>query len=521
MARGAGAGRVLLPRRDFADATHGWAVGGGGDVFAYDGTSWKKQAKLSALNGQLWDVQALAANDVWAVGDLGTVSHFDGTEWKSLTAGGLGRLRAVWAANKDDVWIGGDGGKLYKWGGGTTWTPEALQGNATTEIYALGGPSAATMLAGTRAGLYARSGATWAPTKTFQDSNSTGIEDIFTLDATHAYAAGIDHFERWNGTTWTTDTPPSTGRGFFGTWASSANDVWLAGVSGELLHHDGVAWKDFAERFTFETSDAYSVGNVAVAAIDTKSLVMVAEKGQVARKSGLTGKWTKEVIPGASDVALRAVSANGPNDIVVAGNGIYRWNGTAWKEEKVSKSSGWNAVTRVDPMTPWLVGNSGTIAKWNGMQWVNDETSGTTASLRGVWAADAMNVWAVGDQGTILRWNGVAWEKETPPTPGVDYLAVWGSSANDVWIAPGSGKILHRVNGAWKEEDHVVGNRLGSVSGTGPNDVWFAGQSPAGIVHWDGAKFTVARHNQAIGTITTVGTSVYLVSANGYVLQKE
>lgn len=498
----------------FADATHGWAVGPKGTILFYDGTKWTKQANVTL--GQLWDVFARTPTDVWTVGDGGAVFHFDGANWNDLSYGG--RHRAVWAANATDVWIAGDNGKIDKWGGGTTWNAETLADGASSELHALGGTASATNLfAGSYADTHilSRSGTTWSSVKAFASTYSW-IEDVFVLDATHAYAVGPSNVARWNGSTWTNETATDTNE-FFGAWASAANDVWLAGGNGRIAHDDGSGWKEVSTRFSF--SSQYGIG---IAPIDTKSVIIVGDGGQVAKKDGVTGKWTTEVIADAG--ALRAVSANGANDILAVGDSIQRWNGTAWTKQKISQSSGWNAITRVTPDTPWIAGNGGLVGKWNVMtnSWNVDQSTGTMSTLNGIWAADPNNVWAVGDQGLILHWNGMAWEKETSPGPStIDYNAVWGSSANDVWIAvSGGGKILHRVNGAWKEESQVAGNHLESVTGTGPNDVWFTGTSGGGIVHWDGANWTVYQHGGGYGAVATVGSSVYVANGTGYVLRR-
>src|SRR3569832_2924384 len=51
----------------------------------------------------------------------------------------------------------------------------------------------------------------------------------------------------------------------------------------------------------------------------------------------------------------------------------------------------------------WVVGDSGTILKWDGSSWTT-QASGTTRSLFAVRGVDTNNVWAVGEDGTILKW---------------------------------------------------------------------------------------------------------------------
>jgi photosystem II stability/assembly factor-like uncharacterized protein len=60
-----------------------------------------------------------------------------------------------------------------------------------------------------------------------------------------------------------------------------------------------------------------------------------------------------------------------------------------------------NSVFMVNPSTGWIVGDGGTILKYNGTSWIA-QNSGTTKNLTSVHFVDATHGWAVGDTGTIL-----------------------------------------------------------------------------------------------------------------------
>lgn len=51
-----------------------WAVGLGGTILRWQGSSWTKVT--SPVTESLYDVWGSSANDVWAVGDFGTVLHW-------------------------------------------------------------------------------------------------------------------------------------------------------------------------------------------------------------------------------------------------------------------------------------------------------------------------------------------------------------------------------------------------------------------------------------------------------------
>ena len=94
----------------------------------------------------------------------------------------------------------------------------------------------------------------------------------------------------------------------------------------------------------------------------------------------------------------------------------------------------------------WVVGNAGTILRWNGSAWASVSGGGTRV-LRGVFAASPTAAWAVGDAAAILAWDGSAWSPESAGVTGV-LRDVWGVSAGEVWAVGDGGRILRRTSGA-------------------------------------------------------------------------
>lgn len=152
-----------------------------------------------------------------------------------------------------------------------------------------------------------------------------------------------------------------------------------------------------------------------------------------------------------------------------------------------------HAVWAVSATDVFAVGDAGTILRRVDGIWT-PLSSGTTSNLRGVWAASSSDVWAVGVNGTVLRFNGTAWST-IPGVTTANVDAVWGSSATDVWLA-GSGLVTH-----WDGTSFLgtpFGGSMLSVSGTGPRDVWVAGENTY-LHHFTGTWTTV---NPGAGTST-------------------
>jgi hypothetical protein len=139
------------------------------------------------------------------------------------------------------------------------------------------------------------------------------------------------------------------------------------------------------------------------------------------------------------------------------------------------------------------VGTGGTILRRAGANAMDQQSSGTTQTLRGVWVASATEAFAVGDNGTILHWNGTSWTSMTAPTDpwaGVRLNAVWGSSPTNVFAA-GAGGMLLRYGGArWAEVAIDAANDLTGVWGSSSNNVFVVANDRSGkILHRCGAAW--------------------------------
>lgn len=130
--------------------------------------------------------------------------------------------------------------------------------------------------------------------------------------------------------------------------------------------------------------------------------------------------------------------------------------------------------------------------------------SPTNQTLRKVWGTSANDVFAVGDGGTIVHWDGAAWSAMASGTVS-DLRGLWGTSATNVYAAggtQGAPTTLLRYDGAkWSvvsSPAFVSASSFWDVFGTGPNDVWVVGASPAPnglsrdyVARWNGNAWTV------------------------------
>ncbi len=98
-----------------------WAVGNGGKVLRFDGTTWSEIDGDPSAGARLRAVWGLESDDVWAVGE-GTILHWNGSTWSTVLVDVAGRFFLdVNGTSADDVWIVGDGGLVLN-DEGSGWT---------------------------------------------------------------------------------------------------------------------------------------------------------------------------------------------------------------------------------------------------------------------------------------------------------------------------------------------------------------------------------------------------------------
>ena len=69
---------------DMLSSTDGWAVGAGGIVLHWDGSTWRKVT--SPTTNWLYSVTTVSATDGWAVGNGGTILNWNGSTWDIVTS---------------------------------------------------------------------------------------------------------------------------------------------------------------------------------------------------------------------------------------------------------------------------------------------------------------------------------------------------------------------------------------------------------------------------------------------------
>jgi hypothetical protein len=237
------------------DTTHVWAVGGGGTILFYDGSSWKKQE--SGVTVELNDVFALDPTHVWAVGKGRTVLFFDGSAWKPLDLGIPPRdpngppnqpdyFDSVFALDASHVWVGGgiiitQDTRIYFYDG-AGWAEQETPGAGIKGLWA-SSPSSAWAV-GNLDTLLHYDGSSWQeetnaavpegkPAPYYNRVTGSGSNDLWVT-------AGYDIYQR-KGSTWerTTVTKKSLLEGIS---AADTDAVRAVGANGIIVSFDGKEW---------------------------------------------------------------------------------------------------------------------------------------------------------------------------------------------------------------------------------------------------------------------------------------
>ena len=178
-----------------------YAVGWGGEILRYDGTTWSIVSSGESDASFLLSISGSSSDQIFAVGRTddrrGLVCRFDGADWTKTTLDNVEELSAVWVDDPMNVFaVGALGAIIYydgviwrKMPSGTKERLAGIWGGSSTDVYAVG----------------------WRGT--------------------------IIHYD---GTEWTR-LAPATNRNLKAIAGRSANEIFFAGDKGAILFYDGLS----------------------------------------------------------------------------------------------------------------------------------------------------------------------------------------------------------------------------------------------------------------------------------------
>jgi hypothetical protein len=476
-------------------ANNYWAVGEGGTILHYDGTSWQPQT--SGTLNKLYSVWGSSSTDIWAVGELGTVLHYDGAAWTTTVVPSSGTLASVFGSGPDNVWM-------------------------------VGGTAAATSIV-----LQKKTGNTFASV-TVPGAGSVNLFDGWTSGPSDVWVAGayngtdntvfhLDNSGKWTGSKPSDVFGPSTVYSISGT---SSSDVWAATqtdglflfsqnltkqeATGNVLTDLFSVWSSAVGSVVFGTSDgnllhrglnrntAYAAAPVPTATVpsivavsgSSATDVTILQKDATKLLSHFDGKFwsTPPNIPPETSLNDLWVAPNG--DVwttAVAGrtyrNGIKVNNGLSLAYDSV-------VVSGAAKDDVWIANDLAQIAHYNGISFTNFSNS-IVPPIRGIYARNNIEAWFVGDKITLYQWtaaNGFVAKTVATVANTVNYLAISGvPGSGDIWLV-GTNGTAARWNGvSWSKIDAQTTRNLTSVTAIANDNVWLVGDGGT-VRHWNGTS---------------------------------
>ena len=195
---------------------------------------------------------------------------------------------------------------------------------------------------------------------------------------------------------------------------------------------------------------------------------------------------------GPSSSSLYAVGG----DLGDPGEELILWyDGATWYRMQADAPTLWwvHGFSRDDV---WAVGENGTAIHYDGSAWTT-ERSGADYTLWGIWGAASDDLWAVGGSVThtvpsvLLHYDGTTWTETAEVARDNDmYFKIWGSSASDIWAVSEKGLTIHYDGATWTEVDSGTNQRLITVTGRGPDDVYaVGGVTESVLLHYEGSSW--------------------------------
>ena len=302
-------------------------------------------------------------------------------------------------------------------------------------------------------------------------------------------------------------------------WGDGAGTVWTVSEQGKILRWDGKAWVESHDAgvplyaiWGSSPTDLWVGGGTRTQFSEVLPGVLLHGTGS----SPDTITWTAVITP----MTIRSIWGTSASDVWAVASVTHRVNSADpslvlhYAGPPADPDAG--AVDGTDSGVP----DAGVAALATG--WAVDPVSTVfPAHFEKVWGTSNDDVWVAGrvppsfgtPAGQVLHLGpdgdgSVVWREEQPPTPGsaradmngisfsrsLTFVVGFHGDTNSPYFHTG----VSSDDGAtftWTQrtaaETGFANNALSTVWGTGPNDIWIAGQRGR-LRHWDGSQWRVA-----------------------------
>jgi hypothetical protein len=241
-------------------------------------------------------------------------------------------------------------------------------------------------------------------------------------------------------------------------WGSDADDVWVVGKGGRVLHWNGATLsprdagtkKDLNGVWGVSRNEAYIVGD-----------------GVILRWDG--SKWSNETPDGTG--ILRGVHAPADGSSVLAcgdGGVVLRRGGSGkWQAEETNSKINLQAIWAINASKVWAVGEQGRAISLSGGSWSESDMPGAASrTVRAVVGSMDGRMFACGDGGYLAATDETATWQQTLANDGDnprDLKGLWARDGTEAWAIGSSGALLHFVGKKW-QIDSIAGTYMKTAS---------------------------------------------------------
>ena len=450
------------------------------------------------------ELVTLANGTAWGIASGGTpgelrMLYFDGTSWSAPAASPFHAIRAI-ASFENSAWIGSFNGlfaRLEQTVAGTpVWTSMSTPTNLN--IIEMVGVSPSEAVALTLNRTLVLTGGVWtllpaSPLSGHYTMAASALDNIYTVQNNPVSGSRM---RRWNGTAWTiVPDPPITGAAF--TMLALTNTLLLSTTSSENFRLQNGSWTPLAV-----PSSGAGITNESIYSMTSCGGERYAGTtgGRVYRLDGDT--WTVIATYGQAAIASGVVRVHcSPSGVLRAmGNSgsIGRYTGSNWIPEHLGGQT--SAVRVLRPDLAYLAFGTAGIMRWDGAVWRVEMSDGVGTvsgqqSLTGLTVATDGTAMAVGGggikTGVWVRSGNGTWDF-TAFTTNTVCFSVWAASSSFA-LAIGD-TCSWRYDGAnWLVQSAPLGGtrRWNAIDGFSPTFAFAAGSelNQSSIARWDGTQW--------------------------------
>lgn len=277
---------------------------------------------------------------------------------------------------------------------------------------------------------------------------------------------------------------------FYGIWGDAADDLYVVGEHGTILHFNGRTWSRQGSEVTSKTLRA-------VWGVDQTHVVAVGNDGEVLVKDGTS--WDRMLMGEPYDDWWSGWTFNPDEETVpLSAFDLYGVWGTAWDHITTYGDRG-GSPYRWDGRKPWYrYWDRGyrSLGNTSGLHWrAYDRSAWSNLNFRCNWEYDTgryQHLFSVGQLESVHQKGFVFREKPDRDSYYIESYSlhhdfpalygIWGSSLNDIYAVGDNGSIFHNTsNGDKKGWDKIYHSlttkRLNSVYGISENFVYAVGDS--------------------------------------------